>query len=128
MPSVSVTCPINPSEDERKVELAVRNIFPDIVLIRTADGLEGESESLEHFMMQVRKQKILDTARKVMLRGISGKRTRMHLNKQVAFVGKITFAEETTVLGTMSVIIEDDDIEALIDKVAPTTAEGEEIF
>ncbi len=119
---------MNPSESDEKVEAAVRNIFPDIEMERTDQGFSGRTDSLEKFKMQIRRQKILDTTRNVLLRNSTGKRTRMHLNKQVAFVGKVTFAEESTVLCTITVTIEDEDIEALIDNVAPTTNEGEEIF
>ena len=128
MPSVHVNCPVNPSESDEKVEVAIRNIFPDIELERTDQGFIGRTESLEKFKMLIRRNKILDTTRNVLLRNSTGRRTKMHLNKQVAFVGKVTFADESTVLGTIEVTIEDDNIEALIDKVAPTTNEGEEIF
>ena len=43
-----------------------------------------------------------------MLHGKRGDRTRIFLNKQVAFVGKISFCEEKTILGTMKVVIIDD--------------------
>ena len=75
-----------------------------------------------------RKQKILDTTRSVMIRGKRGDRTRFFLNKQVAFVGKISFCEEKTILGTIKVLVIDDDIDALIDRVAPVTVDGEEVI
>lgn len=128
MPSVHVDCPVYPSESDEKVETAIRNIFPDIYLERNDQGFTGRTDSLEKFKMQIRRQKILDTTRSILLRNSTDKRTKMHLNKQVAFVGKITFADESIILGTIEVIIEDEDIEALIDNVAPTTTEGEEIF
>ena len=128
MPSVYVNCPVNPSESEEKVEVAIRNIFPDLEMERTDHGFKGSTDSLEKFKMQIRRQKILDTTRNVLLRNSTGNKTKMHLNKQVAFVGNVTFAEESTVLGTLEVIIEEEDIEALIDNVAPTTNEGEGIF
>ena len=57
-----------------------------------------------------------------------GDRTRFFLNKQVAFVGKISFCEEKTILGTIKVLVIDEDIDALIDKVAPVTVDGEEVI
>jgi predicted RNA binding protein with dsRBD fold (UPF0201 family) len=51
----------------------------------------------------------------------------MSLNKQVATVGKVSFADRRPVLGAIDVVIEDDDISALIDRVAPMTVDGEEV-
>ena len=45
----------------------------------------------------------------------------------MATVGKVSFVDYRTVLGTISVCIEDPDIEALIDRVAPMTVNGEEV-
>ena len=54
-------------------------------------------------------------------------RTVFSLNKQVATVGKITIVDYRTVLGTISVSVEADDIDAFIDRVAPMTVNGEEV-
>ena len=128
MPSIEITCPVYPSEDPEKVRTAVLKVFPDTVLEQKNDEMTGRSESLERFSKQIRKQKILDTTRSVLIHGKRGDRTRFFLNKQVAFVGKISFCEERTILGTIKVVIIDDDIEGLIDRVAPVTVDGEEVI
>ena len=117
-----------PSEDPEKVKSAILKIFPDAALEEKDDEITGTTESLERFSKQIRKQKILDTTRSVMIHGKRGDRTRFFLNKQVAFVGKVSFCEEKTILGTMKVMIKDDDIEELIDRVAPVTVDGEEVI
>ncbi len=128
MTSVEVTCPVFPSEDPDKVRVAMERIFPDIEIEETEDGLSGRTDNLVRFSKQIRKQRILDTTRSVLIRGRRGNVTRFFLNKQVAFVGKISFCEERTILGTMRVVVQDDEMDALIEDVAPETVDGEEVL
>jgi len=123
---VTISAPVFPSEDPEKVEKAIRNIFPEAEL-ELADGtIEGEAD-FTHFSNLIRKQKILDVTRAVMTKGQRGRKTIININKQVAFVGKISYTEEKTVLGTIKVILEDENLEALIDMIAPNTVDGEEV-
>ncbi|MBQ7701810.1 MAG: hypothetical protein IJT54_05340 [Candidatus Methanomethylophilaceae archaeon] len=128
MTSVEVTCPVFPSEDPDKVRVAMERIFPDIEIEETEDGLSGRTDNLVRFSKQIRKQRILDTTRSVLIRGRRGNVTRFFLNKQVAFVGKVSFCEERTILGTMRVVVQDDEMDALIEDVAPETVDGEEVL
>ena len=128
MTSVEVTCPVFPSEDPDKVRVALERIFPGIENEETEDGLSGRTDNLDRFSKQIRKQKILDTTRSVLIRGRRGNVTRFFLNKQVAFVGKVSFCEERTILGTMRVVVQDDEMDALIEDVAPETVDGEEVL
>lgn len=128
MLSIDISCPVYPSEDAEKVRTAILKVFPDAAVEEADKGLVAKSGSIDHFSKQIRKQKILDTTRSVMIRGQRGNITRFFLNKQVAFVGKISFCEEKTILGTMKVVIESDDMDSLIDKVAPETVDGEEVL
>jgi predicted RNA binding protein with dsRBD fold (UPF0201 family) len=126
MVSAHVSCLVCPSEDPDKVRKAILNIFPDASLEVTERGLEGTA-SLDRFKDLIRRQKILDSTRSMMFKGIRNGYITIHLNKQVAFVGKVSFTEPKTVLGTMRVTIETDDPERLIDAVAPRTVDGEEV-
>jgi hypothetical protein len=126
MTSVTIECPVNPSEDPEKVEAAILSIFPDAELELTDSGYRG-SATLDRFSKLIRKQKILDATRGVMLKNRRGEKTWVNLNKQVATVGKVSFADKNPVLGAIEVCIEDDDIEGLIDIVAPVTVDGEEV-
>ena len=128
MTSVEVTCPVFPSEDPEKVRTAMERIFPDIEIEEKDGQLVGRTDNLDRFSKQIRKQKILDTTRSVLIRGRRGNITRFFLNKQVAFVGKVSFCEEKTILGTMKVVVEDEEMEALIEDVAPVTVDGEEVL
>lgn len=127
MTSVAIHCPVNPSEDPEKVRSAILALFPDAELELGEGGFEGTVSSLDSFGRLIRRQRILDAARAVLIANIRGQRTRMSLNKQVATVGKISFADRNPVLGAIEVSVEDDDLVALIDRVAPMTVDGEEV-
>lgn len=126
MAIVSVFCQVNPSEDPEKVRMAVLSIFPDAELERTGGGFKGTA-SLDRFSKIIRRQKILDATRGVMLSGMKGDTTRFSLNKQVATVGKVSFADRRPVLGAIEVTVTDNQLEVLIDRVAPVTVDGEEV-
>ncbi|MBR6038139.1 MAG: hypothetical protein IKP53_05345 [Candidatus Methanomethylophilaceae archaeon] len=126
MAVVKVSCPVNPSEDPDKVRAAIESIFPDAELELDEKGFSGTA-SLDRFSKAIRSQRILDAVRGVLLANVRGSSTRMSLNKQVATVGKVSFADRRPVLGAIDVVIEDDDISALIDRVAPMTVDGEEV-
>jgi predicted RNA binding protein with dsRBD fold (UPF0201 family) len=128
MVSVRVYCPVFPSEDPEKVMMAVNNIFPDMQLNAEDNGVSGETHTLVHFAEQIRKQRILDTARSVMIKGRRGdNRTVINMNKQAAFAGKISFTEERTILGTINVTITVDNVTEYIEALAPHTVDGEEV-
>ncbi|MBQ8372839.1 MAG: hypothetical protein IJX35_00790 [Candidatus Methanomethylophilaceae archaeon] len=127
MTSVRISCPVNPSEDEEKVRSAILSIFPDSDLVLNDGRLEGEA-TLDRFAKIIRKQKILDATRAVLIMNSRGNTTRMTLNKQVATVGKVSFADKRPVLGGIEVTIEDENLMALIDKVSPITVDGEEVI
>lgn len=127
MTTVTIRCRVNPSEDEEKVRSAVMNIFPDAELSLNNGVLEGTA-SLDRFSKAIRKQEILDATRAIMVMNVRGDTTYVNLNKQVATVNKVSFADRNPVLGAIEVRIQDDDIMALIDKVAPITVDGKEVI
>ena len=129
METVTVTCPVFPSEDPEKVRAALASIFPTGQFEEDAKGLSGQAD-LVQFSALIRRQRILDTARSQMQKGTRGSHTKtvFSLNKQVATVGKVSFVDYRTVLGTISVCVETDgDINEIIDRVAPMTVDGEEV-
>jgi predicted RNA binding protein with dsRBD fold (UPF0201 family) len=128
MTSVRISCPVNPSESESLVLDAVMKLFPDASMERTPWGFEGMAPGIEHFSMLVRRQKILDAARAVLIKGLGDERTTFRINKQVATVGKVSFATKGAVLGTIDVRIDDEDIEGYLDRVLPRTLDGEEVW
>lgn len=111
-----------PTEDPDKVMRSMLSIFPDLQIEAGEEYLVGTAESLENLAEQLRKQKIRSAARAVFRKSIEGNRMRFRLNKQVAFIGKVNFAEDSP-LGDIEVTIENDDIEGLIDRIAPRLPE-----
>lgn len=125
-----VEAEVKPTEAEEKVEAAVKKIFPTLKLNQTESSLVGEStraESLDRLHQLLRQQAIRDSAHSVMLRGRRGNVVQFMLNKQVAFVGKVSFTGGESPLGPIVVTLEAPDIERLIDYLAPRTREGKPI-
>lgn len=120
---VFVEVEVNPTEDEAKVRRAVENIFGNIafhlkparkgsVLIAEARGLE----SLTKLYNLLRRERIRDAARGVLLEGLDKRNVNFCLNKQAAFAGHISFSKEVaeSPLGPIKVRIECDDPKQLI--------------
>jgi len=126
MVTVRLWCPVFPSEDSEKVRNAIIRIFPSAELTETEKGFEGDAD-LRNFSSLIRKQKILDSTRNMMFKGTRDDKITIRLNKQVATVGKVSFAEPRSILGALEVTILCDDPEALIDEVAPATIDGVEL-
>jgi predicted RNA binding protein with dsRBD fold (UPF0201 family) len=121
---------VRATEDQTKVEAAIKRIFPTLQLNRVGNYLIGESSdvrTLDRLHQLLRLQAILDSARKVMRVGRRDNTVRFMLNKQVATVSKVSFTNDESPLGPIIVTIEASDIERLIDYLAPRTREGKPI-
>ncbi len=87
----------------------------------------GKSEglgALEKFHNLLRRERILDAARRIMIKGLKGKTITFYLNKQVAFVGHVSFSqpEKESPLGPIMVRISCENPRELIDWLTPKTA------
>lgn len=120
MLEISLKTRCYPTEDKQVVVRAMTSLFPDAV-VKGDEELEALSSSVNAFAEQLKRQRIRDAARAVMRRGIKGNKTTFRLNKQVAAVGKVSFSEEAHPLGDIVVEISTDDINTLIDDIAPNT-------
>ncbi len=109
-----------PTESLAKVKIAVLNLFPDAVFSREEEAVEAESRSLEGLRDRIRAQKIRDAARSALFAGVDGATVRFALNKQAAYVGKVSFASGSP-LGDIEVEVEDGDPEGIIDGIAEST-------
>ena len=127
MPRVVAKARCLPTEDSSKVRKAILNLFPSSETEELEGSLVAITSDLERFKELIRNYRILDSTRKVLLRGVMGRSTIFHVNKQAAFVGKVSFVDRPTPLGSIEVSIEDDDIEKLIDRISPVTVNGEEV-
>jgi predicted RNA binding protein with dsRBD fold (UPF0201 family) len=125
--SLHVEAEINPTESQEKVEQAIRNIFGDVNLqvkpLHKVGLLVGEGkgkESLTRLWDLLRREHIRNAARAVFLEGMDKKVIRFCLNKQVAYVGHISFSKETaeSPLGPIRVKIECRDPRELVEWLA----------
>jgi len=128
--SVQMEVDINPTENEDKVKRAVENMFSNLelefkpqrqgaLLIGRGKGMDA----LTKLYNLLRREKIRDAARSVLYEGLSGKSIVFYLNKQVAYVGHVSFSNPVgeSPLGPIKVEIHCDNPRGLIDWLAPRT-------
>jgi len=128
---IHVEAEVNPTEDQEKVKRAVENVFGNVefevkpqrrgsLLIAKAKGIEG----LTKLHNLLRRERIRDAARGVLFDGLSEKSIVFYLNKQVAYVGHLSFSKPVaeSPLGPIRVQIRCDDPRKLVEWLAPKTA------
>jgi len=129
--NVIVEVEINPTEDPEKVKRAVENLLGNAefevkpkrqgsLLVAKAEGMDG----LTKFYNLLRRERIRDATRGVLFGGLIGKSIVFYLNKQVAYVGHVSFSQPTaeSPLGPIKVQIQCDNPRELIEWLAPKTA------
>ena len=126
MPTITAIALCYPTEDRQKVRQALLNIFPGAEIEEGASMLTARTNDAERLREIIIDHHIRDTARSVMLRGVRDGSTRFVLNKQVAFVGKVSFLDEPAALGGIEVTVQDEDIQNVIDHLAESTVEAPE--
>jgi predicted RNA binding protein with dsRBD fold (UPF0201 family) len=125
---VHIEADVNPTEDLQKVETAVKNIFENVdftvknrgrTLLAEAKGMD----SLRSFGNLLRRERIRSASRRVLFKGLNGKTITFYLNKQVAYVGHVSFSNPVaeSPLGPIKVQIRCDKPHALIEFLAPKT-------
>lgn len=123
---VRARAPIRPTEDAAKVAAAITSLFPGAAVETTATEARAEGLALDRLRELVRSQRIPDTARGVMLAGLSedGLRARFKLGKQAAAAGRAHFGPIREPLGELEVELEGSEpteVEREIYRVAPDT-------
>lgn len=123
---VKIRTRIKPTEDREKVIRAVKNIFRDAEIEIDEDNIvTGETKSLKKLKELIRKQAILDAARMILEKGISGNSTRFVLNKQAAYCRVVNFDRDVHGGIDVKVIAEEgEDIRAIVKDIAPRTRDG----
>jgi len=107
-----------------KVVLAIEKIFPGLIMDIRDDRIDAYDgpDALQAFHKLLREQRILDTARSVMLAGRVGDAVQFRLNKQAAFMGKVSFPPDEEPLGSLHVQIKGG--KRIVDWLAPKTENG----
>lgn len=123
---IHVSAPVHPSEDEAKVRKAVKNLFPDAALELREGVLAGLGDGLGTMRTLIRRQKIMDAARRSLLRSLheDGTRARFELSKQAAYSGRLSFAIPGAPLGDLAVDVQGSDLHGLFREMAPMTVRG----
>ncbi len=135
---VRISARVYPSESEDRVLRAMRNLVPfeesmDEVELRQDSccrvisvTLEG-IEPLLKLRDSLRNNKVLDTARMLLVKGMAGRSTRIKLHKQAAYLGRVRLcsSDEESPLGAIDLDIEFNCTpELFLDWMAPQTREG----
>ncbi len=135
---VVVRAPLFPTEDVDKVMSALKKIFPDIGFRVEGEGkfreVVGEcmcSHCLENLRGMLRRQRILDSARSYLYRGREAGLVRFYLNKQAAYMGKVSFCSMEfgeSPLGAITVTVEvGDRFDEFVNWLAPATVNGKPV-
>lgn len=127
---VRIEAEINPTEDPERVKKSVENIIStaefEVKPQKRGSLLTAERsgiESLTKFFNLLRRERILDAARNVLFKGLDKNSITFYLNKQVAYVGHLSFSEPTaeSPLGPIKVQVFCDNPRSLIEWLAPKT-------
>ena len=129
---VEVKAEAKATEAVDKVCRAIQQLFDvevslqEVGYTRIIKGL-GDHRALYKFRRRLREQRILDAARQFLYRGKEEGYIRFYLNKQAAYMGRISFCTYEygeSPLGAITVNIETNDPDTLIAWLAPRTVRG----
>jgi predicted RNA binding protein with dsRBD fold (UPF0201 family) len=124
---VRITTPVHDTEVTDRVADAIHNVFPNAEMEERHGELVAETHSLDRFAELLRRQEILDTARKQFFNERQGNAFSFALKKQAAFEGVVNFAVgDPDELGDVAVkvTVDEPDVETFVDHLAPPTEEG----
>ncbi|MEM0340343.1 MAG: RNA-binding domain-containing protein [Acidilobaceae archaeon] len=134
---IVVEAEIRYTENRDKVIKAIKNLV-DISSFTTipsprGEKAIGESSSLEALLplhQAIRVEKILDTVRSVLKKNKREDSTHLLFHKQAAFVGKVSIvdSDRESPLGAIKLLIVRDNIDEVIDWLAPPTSRGKPLW
>jgi len=124
IPSISckieMFCSVNPSEDPKKIEKAISNIFTYSNIKTEISSISAQSKnlkSLEIIYETIHTKQSQKIYRRNLEKNLENDTTWFYLNKQAAFVEKIAICEEAdeSPLGPIKVILTSSYIDRIID-------------
>jgi len=126
---VRVEAGLNPSEDPSKVLSAAMNVLGGRRAGDVLERLEGrvlvvEASGIRALFAlrdQARYRRTMAALRRLLLENRIGNRTYVYLNRQAAYIGRISFVEEEeeSPLGPIVLRIESDDLDSVIEWLVP---------
>ena len=121
--SVEMYSSVNSSEDPKKIQMAISNIFPNSTIDSGDFSIYAKSDDLRSFekiAQAIRSKQSEKTYRRTLEKHIGKNTTWFYLNKQAAFVEKVAICEEAdeSPLGPIKVVLTSPNIEEVVDWVA----------
>ena len=117
---IEIVSSLNPSEDPKKIETAILNVFPNAKIKIDNFSITSNSKDL-HLLEKIFDVIHSNQSQKIYKRqfekNLENNSTWFYLNKQAAFVGTITLCEEAeeSPLGPIKVILTSSSIDKIID-------------
>ena len=117
---IEVFCSINPSEDTKKVESAILNIFPECKIDNEKFSIRGYSENLnvlEKIHEVINSMQYQRIYKRTLEKNLEKNTTWFYLNKQAAFAEKIAICGESdeSPLGPIKVVLTSFNIDRIIE-------------
>lgn len=114
--------PVNPTEDLDKVIKAITNTldYDEIEINDNYVIVTGGGDSLNRLKESLKKRRIRNTARQILINGVYNNFIEFKLSKQAAYNGIVNIIQdELSPLGEITVKIETDNVDAFINWLAP---------
>ena len=116
---IEILCAVNPSEDPKKVETTILNIFSPCEIDNEKLSIVGKSNnlnSLEKVQDSVHSMQSQRIYRRTLEKNMENNSSWFYLNKQAAFVNKVAICEESdeSPLGPIKVILTSTNLDRII--------------
>ena len=117
---IEILSSINPSEDPKKIETAILNIFPNAKIKTDNFSIISNSKDLhllEKIYDVIHSNQLQKIYQRQLEKNLEKDSTWFYLNKQAAFVGTVALCEEAeeSPLGPIKVILTSSNIDGIID-------------
>ena len=117
---IELLCSVNPSEDPKKIEKAISNVFVHSTINTENFSVSAQSKdlkSLEKIYETIHTNRSQKIYRRNLEKNLENDTTWFYLNKQAAFVEKIAICEKAdeSPLGPIKVILTSSNIDGIID-------------
>jgi len=111
---------INPSEDPKKIETAILNIFPNAKIKTDEFSISSTSKDLhllEKIYYNIHSNQSQKIYQRQLEKNLENNSTWFYLNKQAAFIGTIALCEEAeeSSLGPIKIVLTSSNIDEIID-------------
>ncbi len=137
--SIKVRAEVIKTEDTQKIIKAIKNA---VSITEDEIRLESENDKLviviekkataaiiEPLHNLIRQDKVIDAVRKVLKRNRIGNITSIKLNREALYSKHINlFSDDSDILPPIELIIASDNIDKIIDWLAPPTKDGKPVF